>query len=275
VSSGEAGGVRVGRDAGVDVGAAPRLAVAAVQCDIEWEDRAANLARAARDVAAAAAAGARLVLFPEMFPTGFSMRTEVVAEGPEAATATFLHEQASGLGLWVGGSFACRTPDFPLPVNRFLLVGPSGQATVYDKVHPFSYGGEDEHYAAGSTIVTAVVDGVRVTPFVCYDLRFADSFWGAAAGTDCYVVVASWPAARQSHWRALLIARAIENQAYVVGVNRTGSGGGIDYRGGSVVLEPFGGVVAEAAGAPELLVATVDASRIREVRSRYPFLADR
>ncbi|HVC25936.1 MAG TPA: nitrilase-related carbon-nitrogen hydrolase [Acidimicrobiales bacterium] len=252
-----------------------RLVVAGVQCDIAWQDRRANLERCGREVAAAADAGAQLVLLPEMFPTGFSMDTDVVAEGPDAATATFLRSQAESRGIHVGGSFACRAPESPLPVNRFLLAGPHGESTVYDKVHPFSYGHEHEHYSPGSRVVSAVIDGVRVTPFICYDLRFADSFWAAAPTTDCYLVVASWPAARQEHWRTLLLARAIENQAYVVGVNRTGTGGGIDYRGGSMVVEPFGGVVADAGSGEKLIVTEVDVRRVRDVRRRYPFLADR
>ncbi|MCU1494008.1 MAG: Nitrilase/cyanide hydratase and apolipoprotein N-acyltransferase [Acidimicrobiaceae bacterium] len=256
-------------------GAAGPLAIAAVQCDIVWEDRSANLERLAVKVEAASDSGARLVLLPEMFATGFSMATDVVAEGPSARTATFLRGQAAARGIWIGGSFACRLADTDRPVNRFLLAGPGGEEISYDKVHPFSYGGEDEHYSAGRSVVTAEIDGVRITPFICYDLRFADWFWNAATATDCYVVVASWPAARQPHWRALLAARAIENQAYVVGVNRVGSGGGVAYAGGSVVVEPFGEVAAEAGSAEELLFASIDPGRVADVRGRYPFLADR
>ena len=112
-----------------------------------------------------------------------------------------------------------------LPFNRFVLAGPDGVAAVYDKIHPFSYGGEHEHYAAGAERLTVTVEGVRITPFVCYDLRFSDEFWTLAHDTDCYVVVANWPAPRRAHWSALLVARAIENQAFVVGVNRVGTGG--------------------------------------------------
>ncbi len=262
-----------GRPAPADGGAA--LLVGSVQCDVAWHDRAANHRRLRSLVAEAAGEGAGLVLLPEMFATGFSMSTEVVAEGPDDATAAFLHESAEALGVSVGGSFACRLPGGDLPVNRFLLAGPRGEETVYDKVHPFRYGGEGEHYRAGSERVTVAVDGVRVTPFVCYDLRFADWFWSAADATDCYVVVASWPESRQAHWRALLVARAIENQAYVVGVNRVGSGGGVRYRGGSIVVGPFGAVVSEAGESEEILLASVDPGEVRTVRTHYPFLADR
>jgi predicted amidohydrolase len=114
-----------------------------------------------------------------------------------------------------------------------------------------------------------------VTPFVCYDLRFPDRFWPAAEATDCYLLVANWPASRQAHWRALCIARAVESQAYLAGVNRVGSGGGLDYLGGSLVVGPFGELVAEAGESEQLLLAEVSPEAVAEVRTRYPFLADR
>lgn len=251
------------------------LEVALVQCDIVWEDRRANLDRLAAQLDAAVDGGARLVLLPEMFATGFSMATDVVAEGPDARTPTFLREQATARRVWVGGSFACRVAGAPRPVNRFLLAGPAGEEFTYDKVHPFSFGKEHEHYAAGATGLTAEIDGLGVTPFICYDLRFADGFWNAAPTTDCYVVVASWPAARQTHWRALIVARAIENQAYVLGVNRVGTGGGVDYAGGSLAVGPFGDIVAEGGSAEELVHVAVDGGHVADVRARFPFLADR
>jgi len=252
-----------------------RMRVAAVQCDVVWEDVPLNHARLADRIAAAADAGARLVLLPEMFASGFSMATSRIAEPVDGPTATFLGEQATTLGVWVGGSFACRTEGSLKPRNRLLLAAPDGSTEYYDKVHPFALGGEKERYAAGDRLVTVAIEGVRFTPFICYDLRFADWFWRAAPGTDCYVVVANWPAERQSHWTDLLRARAIENQAFVVGVNRVGEGGGGAYLGQSVVFEPFGGVVAAAGSAEETLVAEIDPDRVVEIRSRYPFLADR
>jgi len=251
------------------------LTVTGIQCDIVWQDRAENLRRLSPRVAEAAGGGAGLVLLPEMFGTGFSMDTATVAEPEDGPTAAFLHERSDTLGVAVGGSFACRPADGGMPVNRFLLARPDGGDVVYDKVHPFRYGGEAEHYRAGSKLVTTTIGGVRVTPFVCYDLRFADAFWGRAAETDCYVVVASWPASRQAHWRALLVARAIENLAAVVGVNRVGAGGGVDYAGGSVAVGPFGTILDEAGDGEGVVSARVDSAEVRAVRERYPFLADR
>ena len=253
------------------------MKIAAVQHDIVWEDPEANFERLAPKVAQAAADGARLVVLAEMYSTGFSMASDRVAEPPDGPSVSFLADQAAAHGVWVCGSVPVSDPsNADLPYNRFVLAGPDGVTAVYDKIHPFSYGGEHEHYAAGTERLTMAVEGVRITPFVCYDLRFADEFWGLAHNTDCYVVVANWPAPRRTHWSALLPARAIENQAYVVGVNRVGTGGGIDYQGDSVVIDPFGIEVARAAAGEEaVLYADIDPSRVEEVRSRYPFLNDR
>ena len=146
----------------------------------------------------------------------------------------------------------------------------------YRKIHPFSYSGEHERYQAGDVFLSLDVDGVRCSFFVCYDLRFADEFWQLAPGTDCYVVPANWPAARREHWRALLLARAIENQAYVVGVNRVGRGGRLDYAGDSMIVGPFGELLADGAHAGEsVLVADVDPAHVTSVCAEFPFLADR
>jgi len=249
--------------------------VAAVQHDVAWEDRDATLARLEPQLRAAAGAGARLVVLTEMFPTGFSMEPERVAEAEGGPSTDFLRTRAGELGVWLAGSVPIRPDGAVLPVNRLLLAGPGGELEHYDKLHPFTYSGEHEHYAAGTRRVTVDVEGVRVTPFVCYDLRFADEFWAEARGTDCYVVVANWPAARRAHWQALLVARAIENQAYVVGVNRVGEGGGLNYAGDSRIVDPLGEVLAAGAGGETILLADVDPAVVAETRRRYPFLADR
>jgi predicted amidohydrolase len=119
------------------------------------------------------------------------------------------------------------------------------------------------------------IDGVRCSFFVCYDLRFADEFWTLAQQTDCYVLPANWPAARREHWMALLRARAIENQAYVVGVNRVGDGGRLHYSGDSMIVDPFGEVVAQAGATETTITADIDPARVESVRTEYPFLQDR
>lgn len=254
------------------------MKVAAVQHDIVWERPAETCARVAPLVAEAARGGARLVALTEMFGAGFSMATERIAEAPDGPSTAFLVDQARAHGVWVAASVPTRSRSSSgaLPTNCFVLASPAGDVQRYDKIHPFSYAGEHEHYAAGSQSPTWDVEGVRVTPFVCYDLRFADDWWAKAGDTDLYVCVANWPASRRLHWQTLLRARAIENQAYVLGVNRVGEGDGIDYSGDSALVDPFGEELAVATpGAVQVLTGEVEVARVAEVRARFPFLRDR
>ena len=251
------------------------MRIAAVQHDIVWEDRAANHARLADHVTRAVGAGAELVLLTETFSTGFSM-TEGIGEPEGGSSATWLAEQAGRHGVWVGGTCAEVAPGEALPYNSFVLAGPDGTMHRYRKLHPFTYAGEHERYRAGAAPVTVQVGDLRVSLFVCYDLRFADEFWALAPGTDVYLVPANWPAARRLHWQTLLQARAIENQAYVVGVNRVGtSGDGTEHVGDSRVVSPLGELLATAAGAETILLADVDPAEVARVRRQFPFQADR
>lgn len=251
------------------------MKVAAIQHDITWEDKDANFAHLRPQIAAAAGKGARLVAVTEMFATGFSMSSTTLAEGHDGPSTQFLREQAQTHDVWIGGSIIQRHPSVRLPYNQFVLAGPAGQVHRYAKLHPFSYAGEHEHYSAGAQSITVDIEGVRVTPFICYDLRFADVFWERAGETDCYLVVANWPSPRRAHWRSLLTARAIENQAYVVAVNRVGSGGGNDYAGDSLVIDPSGETVADAGAKEQSIIADVDPTLVAQVRADFPFLADR
>jgi predicted amidohydrolase len=247
--------------------------VAAIQHDVVWEDRDANLGRLGPMVAAAADDGARLVLLPEMFAVGFSMNPERVAELPDGPTTEWLVESAARHGLWIGGSIPERGEGRPR--NVLVLASPIGVVHRYAKMHPFTYSGEHEQYDAGTELVTVDIDGLRVSLFVCYDLRFGDGFWTLAPDTDLYLVPANWPAKRGHHWRSLLVARAIENQAYVMGCNRVGRGGQLDYDGDSCIIDPMGVVLETAAGVEAVVAADVDAEVVRRTRERFPFLRDR
>ena len=248
---------------------------AVVQHDIVWEDRMANFARLAPQVARAAGAGAEFVLLSETFSTGFSM-TPGIGEPEGGPSSQFLTAQAAAHGVWVGGTCPEIADDGRLPYNSFVLAGPDGTVHRYRKLHPFTHGGEHERFRAGEKPVTVEVGALRVTPFVCYDLRFADAFWHAALDTDVYLVTANWPAARRLHWQTLLQARAIENQAYVVGCNRVGTAGdGTEHTGDSRIVSPMGELLATAAGVETVLMADVDPAEVTATRERLRFLADR
>lgn len=251
------------------------MRVAALQTDIVWENPEANFERLAPRIAAAAAADAGLVLLPEMFACGFSMSTERIAEPEEGPTTLFLRRLAAAHGLWIGGSLPEQPSAEPRPYNTFVLAGPGGELHRYRKIHPFTFAREHEHYGAGNERVVVEIGGLRCALFVCYDLRFADEWWALAPEVDAYLCVASWPEARRHHWRSLLLARAIENQAYVVGVNRVGEGGSLTYRGDSAILDPLGETLASAANAETMLLADLDPATVADVRQRLPFLSDR
>ena len=255
------------------------LRVAAVQHDIVWHDREANFSRLAPVIAGAAASGAELVLLTETFSTGFSFDTPGIGEPEGGPSATFLASMAAEHGVWMGGSCPEIAPDAPAddqrPSNVFVLVGPDGTSYRYRKIHPFSHADEQRYVRTGTEFVTVEVRGVRLSLFVCYDLRFADEFWALAHDTDAYLVVANWPAKRRLHWSTLLRARAIENQAYVVGVNRVGTGGALDYSGDSVIVDPLGELLVTGAGVETVLLADIDTDHVAATRSHFRFLQDR
>ena len=265
--------------------AAPRpLRVALGEYDIGWHDPEGSLERARALVADAARAGARLVVLPEMATTGFTMdRSQATPlAGGHAARLAALAGEA---GVWLIASVAATEPvalgasgqgkGTTRAVNAALVVDPSGATVaVYRKQKLFAFAGEHEHYSPGDAPVVVTIDGVRIAPLVCYDLRFPELFRAVARDVDAFVLVANWPAARRLHWDTLTRARAIEDQAYVVAVNRVGSGGGIAYDGGSVAWDPWGDPVPEAQTPSGIRLVTIDPGRVAEVRGKYPFLRD-
>jgi len=249
------------------------MRIALLQLDVVWEDVTANHGRAAKRLEEAASRGARLAILPEMFCTGFSMDTAKVAQPPGGLTETWLKAMARGLDLHIlaGVPEQCQ----PRPTNSALLVSPEGEVRRYAKIHPFSPSGEHEKYQGGERVLTMEVEGVRVTPLVCYDLRFPEPFRLAAEETDLFAVIASWPDRRRAHWQTLLRARAIENLAYVAGVNRVGEGDGLNYAGDSAVVSPWGETLVSAAEEEALLLSDVEPRKVAEARKKFPFLADR
>jgi predicted amidohydrolase len=247
--------------------------IAAVQHDIVWEDREANFARLAPQVARAVGAGAELVLLTETFSTGFSM-TPGIGEPEGGPSAQFLAGQAAEHGVWVAGTCPEVGGDGGLPFNSFVLAGPDGTTHRYRKLHPFA--GERDRFRSGEGPVTVQVGDLRVTPFICYDLRFADVFWQTGPDTDVFLVPANWPAARRQHWTTLLQARAIENQAYVVGCNRVGlAGDGTEHAGDSRIVSPLGELLATASGVETIVLADVEPAQVASTRERFPFALDR
>jgi predicted amidohydrolase len=190
------------------------------------------------------------------------------------AVRDFLAGAAARLGVWIAGGYA--EPGAERPRNACVVVSPAGDEVArYHKIHPFTLAGEPDHYEAGDRAVTVDVEGVRVTPFVCYDLRFPELFRATAEGTDLFLVIANWPEVRGHAWRVLLRARAIDGMAFTLGVNRVGVAEGRVHRGDSALVDPIGHVVAERAHRPGVVLGEVDPAEVRRARERLSFLADR
>jgi predicted amidohydrolase len=225
-------------------------------------------------IADAVSQGAGLVVLTEMYATGFSMHPERIAEDEGGPNEQFLVEQATTNGVHVIASVAQRGADGNFR-NNAVVASRAGTVQRYAKIHPFSFAGEHERYAAGEDFLTVELDDLRVTVFVCYDLRFADEFWALANQTDLYVVPANWPQPRHEHWRALLQARAIENQAYVLGVNRVGLAKDLPHRGGAALMDPLGERIFEGGPDEAVLLGEAESAVVERIRTMYPFLTDR
>jgi predicted amidohydrolase len=244
-----------------------RLSIA--QQPLAWEDPAAN--RAHFEALLAPLAGTTdLVVLPEMFTTGFTMQPERHAEAADGATRAWLLEQAGKLDAAVGGSVA--VSDDGRYFNRFMLALPGGPTYWYDKRHLFRMGGEHRHYSAGDHALIVEWRGVRLCPLVCYDLRFP--VWSRrrpALEYDLAIYSANWPAARRYAWSTLLRARAIENQAFVAGVNRVGDdGNGVAHVGDSVVLDFTGQPLLELQDSARLVTLPLDLDALRAWRDKFP-----
>jgi len=247
---------------------------AAIQHDIVWCDREANFSHLSPLIAQAAEHGAQFVLLSEMFSTGFVVDRHDIGEPVGGASSQFLSRMAAQHNIHIGGSCPEIEPDDIRPFNSFVVASPNGTQQRYHKIHPFTYGGEDTYFRAGDQLMTITINNIRISLFVCYDLRFSNEFWPLAPDTDVYLVPANWPASRREHWMSLLLARAIENQAYVIGCNRVGSGGGLDYVGDSRIVSPIGDELIASSG-ESIIYADIDPEVVRSVRDSFPFMQDR
>lgn len=245
------------------------------QLDIAWEDKDRNFARTRELLAAAKPAPGSLIVLPEMFATGFSMNVPAIAETAGGKTEQFLRLLAREHNSCVLGGIVSPDPAGQ-GRNEALAFSPDGSLLArYAKIHPFSLGGEAGCYSRGHGIVTFEFAGFKIAPFVCYDLRFPEIFRAAVSqGVELFVVIANWPSRREQHWVTLLQARAIENLAWVVGVNRSGKDPQHVYPGRSIVVDPHGFIRADAGMAEGIALAQADLHTVRSWREQFPALRD-
>ncbi|HTE40796.1 MAG TPA: amidohydrolase [Steroidobacteraceae bacterium] len=245
------------------------LRVTLVQTDLAWQDPAANrhaLAEKLRPLAGST----DLIVLPEMFSTGFTMQPETQAEVAGGPTIEWLQELAAALKVTITGSVSTR--DGNRCYNRLTWMRPDGTSDTYDKRHLFRMGREHEHYAGGEGRLIVELNGWRICPLVCYDLRFP--VWSRnRSGTDydLLIYVANWPARRRYAWQTLLKARAIENLSYCIGVNRVGADGqGIEHSGDSAALDYLGQPLMPESEQAFVQTVTLDRAGLDEHRRRFP-----
>ncbi len=247
-----------------------------VQLDIVWEDPAANFARVRALLAANPPPPGGLVVLPETFATGFTMDSARAVEGAGEEQQAFVAGIAREHGCVALGGVVTRCAGIH-PANAAVAFGPDGKRLAwFAKIHGFSPAGEHGAYTAGTQTTTFPYGPFVASPFICYDLRFPEVFrMASASGADLFIVPANWPVRRERHWLALLTARAIENQAYVVAVNRVGRDPNSVYGGRSVVIDPMGVVVADAGEQERVIHAELDEALVRDWRRDFPALRDR
>lgn len=252
------------------------LIITTIQTVLHWEDKAANLDLLERRINSIDQK-TEIVVLPEMFSTGFSMKPEVLAETMDGETMQWMKRIAAEKKIILTGSIIAKDGDDYF--NRLIWMLPTGQYGVYDKRHRFAFAGEDQHYTAGSKRLIASVKGWKINLQVCYDLRFP--VWArqqssdAAPEYDLLIYVANWPERRSHAWKTLLQARAIENQCYVVGVNRVGNdGNNIAHSGDSMVIDPLGEVLYHKNGEEDIHTIALDKTHLDTVREKFPFWKD-
>ncbi|HET9637036.1 MAG TPA: nitrilase-related carbon-nitrogen hydrolase [Gemmatimonadaceae bacterium] len=246
------------------------LTVALGEYDTGWHNAPASLSRAREIARNAKAAGADVLLLPEMFATGFTMEAAEFAE-PESGP---IAKQVSGIAaeheLWILAGISVRKPDGRF-VNTAMLFSPRGEATAtYEKQRLFVYANENEIYSSGEQQSIVEINEVRAGVLICFDLRFPELFREIAPDVDAFFLIANWPQSRQHHWDVLTRARAIENQCYMVAVNRTGEGGGLQYAGGSVAYDPSGNRCDEAVPNSSLRIARLSTDAVHHARKSFP-----
>lgn len=285
------------------------LTITTIQTNLHWEDKAANL-KMLEEKIMGIPDKTEIVVLPEMFNTGFTMRPEQLAETMEGETVSWMKRVAIKKRVVLVGSVAVvnertegvnkQTETVSLFTNRLIWMLPNGQYGYYDKRHLFAFAGEDQHYTAGNKRLIASVKGWKINLQVCYDLRFPvwarnrsfaapDAIASTAAQDDkvisgrlamqpeydVLIYVANWPERRSHAWKTLLQARAIENQCYVVGVNRVGNdGNNIYHSGDSMIIDPLGEVLYTKKDEEDIHTITIDKAQLDAVREKLPFLKD-
>lgn len=249
------------------------MKIGIVQMDIEWEDIYRNMNKIEEFAKEAAENNIELLMFPEMSLTGFTMDiTKHTFSEEEIVNWVGRTAVIYNINIGIGFGVSANQKGF----NKYIIVSNEGKVLCnYNKIHPFSYGGEDKVYSRGIDIVECKINDINITPFICYDLRFPEIFQIASKTSELICVAANWPKEREEHWITLLKARAIENQCYIAGINRTGYGGGLYYNGCSMIVDPEGNILNDLNSKEEIITAEIDSDKVSKIRKSFSLKKDR
>ena len=250
------------------------MKLALIQFNSEWESKNSNLQKALSFIKKAASEKCDVVVFPEMFNTGFSMDIPSIAEEKNGKTFQFLSHQAKCNNIHIIAGWASYASSHKKGHNMAMVFDRKGDLIAkYIKLHPFSFANEDDHFIAGNNVVHFNIMGIPSSIFICYDLRFPEVFRNIAKSVHVIFVIANWPDSRIEHWNTLLKARAIENQCFIIGVNRMGKdGNGLIYSGNSQVFDPWGNELCHKNN--EFISCEINTKVVTSTRKDYPFLKD-
>ncbi len=250
------------------------MKLALLQMDIIWENRDGNLSKAAGLIKQASADNCDVAVLPEMFSTGFSMNTKTICEDIDGKTVCELKKMALSNNINIIAGVPIQVENHY--ENRAFVIDRNGLiVSQYTKNYSFSYSGEDQKYQKDNKQVQFNIEDTPSSVFICYDLRFPELFRKVSSNVSTIFLIASWPESRIEHWNALLKARAIENQCFIVAVNRIGiDGNGIKYNGNSVIIDPSGGLICKGDNVSEYITTEIDINTVDQIRNKFPFLKD-
>lgn len=249
------------------------MVVGIAQIDIAWEEIQENMRKVEEFIEIASKSKVDLVLFPEMTLTGFTMNIEKHLLSEEEII-NWITKSALDNNINIGLGVAVKRDE--KGYNKYIIVSKGGEVLVnYTKIHPFSYGGENYKYHRGKDIFICKINEFKITPFICYDLRFPEIFQMASKEAQIITIAANWPKEREEHWLTLLKARAIENQCYVIGINRVGVGKGLRYNGKSIFVSPDGKILNEISEKEILIIKELEINKIKKVKDQFDIKIDR
>ena len=243
-----------------------------IQFDSEWNDKDKNFSTVSALLNQHSIEEESLIVLPEMFATGFCLNPKLTTANEPEKTEFFLSELAKQKKSWVIGGMCHPSGKDEMAYNTAVTFNPSGECiSVYRKIHPIPALGEDQFHLLGDAVESLALSSLKFTPAICYDLRFPELFrTGLSLGSNLFVVLGCWPKTRIEHWVTLLKARAIENQAYMIGVNRVGNDQELEYGGRSMIISPTGEVLADASDETTVIQSTIQETKVREWRNSFP-----